>query len=190
MKILGALLAGGQSSRFGSDKAFAMWNEKHLIDYAIEFLQNQCDEFIICGRCYQDFNFVMDRPDGQGPLGGLNAALFHANANNYDAVMSYPCDAIHNDTIQRGDKVNKDQGCREQSWFMSKPIPQFLAIQPVIGFWPVQLSQSLDQWLKDQNRRSMMAWIEYCGAKAIDTNMVIENINELSDLEKLQERLS
>ena len=43
MKLLGAILAGGRSSRFGSDKAFALLNGKPLIDHVIAALAAQTD---------------------------------------------------------------------------------------------------------------------------------------------------
>ena len=38
MSRLGAVIAGGRSSRFGSDKAMALWQGRPLIDHAIDRL--------------------------------------------------------------------------------------------------------------------------------------------------------
>jgi molybdopterin-guanine dinucleotide biosynthesis protein A len=37
-KILGVVLAGGLSTRFGSDKAQALWRGRSLLDHALDAL--------------------------------------------------------------------------------------------------------------------------------------------------------
>src|SRR2546423_14953878 len=93
MRVLGAVLAGGRSSRFGSDKAAALIDGRPMLDWVIEALAPQVDEILICGREAPGRICVADRPRTDlGPLGGLNAALQHAAANGFDAVLSAPCD--------------------------------------------------------------------------------------------------
>ena len=43
MKVAGCILAGGRSSRFGSDKALIEWKGKTLLAHAIERLRPQVD---------------------------------------------------------------------------------------------------------------------------------------------------
>ncbi len=185
MKILGALLAGGKSKRFGSDKAFARYKNQYLIDHAIELLQPQCDAILICGRTYKNYASVQDDPMEQGPLGGINAALKYAIKQDFDAIISFPCDTIsRNDVAIAEDNIVEPVKIR--SWFVDA-YPAYLADQPVIGYWPCTLSRILNSWLQTQKRRSMIAWAEYSGAKAIesadlagDTQLI--NINKTEDL--------
>jgi molybdopterin-guanine dinucleotide biosynthesis protein A len=77
--ILGAVLAGGQSSRFGSDKALAELDGRTLLARAVEALQAQCDAVVVVGREDAPVPTLPDRPrPGMGPLGGIAAALHHA----------------------------------------------------------------------------------------------------------------
>ena len=46
-KVTGIILAGGKSSRFGSNKALAVLHGKALISYSLEALQPLCDQMII-----------------------------------------------------------------------------------------------------------------------------------------------
>src|SRR5579872_4815856 len=93
MRILGAVLAGGRSSRFGSDKAAALIDGRPMLEWVIDALAPQVDDVIICGRASPGRISVAYRPRPDlGPLGGLNAALHHAAANGFDAVLSVPCD--------------------------------------------------------------------------------------------------
>ena len=93
MSVLGVVLAGGQSTRFGSDKALAEWRGQTLLDRAVATLAQQCDAVIVAGRAEAPAPIVPDRPrPGMGPLAGLNGALHHALAHGYDAVLSVPVD--------------------------------------------------------------------------------------------------
>ena len=76
MKILGAILAGGQSRRFGSDKAVATWHGKALLDHVADALRPSCAQLIVVGRTWPGLETIADYPaPGLGPLGGLAGAL-------------------------------------------------------------------------------------------------------------------
>src|SRR3546814_13961187 len=76
MRLLGAVLAGGRSSRFGSDKALAMLDGRTLLDHAAAALGAHVETVVICGRHVPGMTGLADRPAADmGPLGGLNAAL-------------------------------------------------------------------------------------------------------------------
>ena len=47
---LGAVLAGGQSSRFGSDKALAVLYGQTLLTRAVATLAQWCDTVVVVGR--------------------------------------------------------------------------------------------------------------------------------------------
>lgn len=184
MKILGALLAGGESRRFGSDKALAKWDGRYLIDHTIALLEHQCDHIVICGRQYGQQDFIMDDPVNAGPLGAINAALKYADKHDYDAVISFPCDTILGDTIlgdiiRSGDEADLD---KPPAWFEYHDYPQYMASQPVIGYWPKTMAAALQQWLACQDRRAVMAWVQHCGAMPIDNAVRFHNINRPSDM--------
>ncbi|MCA1196424.1 NTP transferase domain-containing protein [Sphingomonas sp. R647] len=81
MRLLGALIAGGASRRFGSDKALATIGGVSLIDHPRGVLEAQVDDLVLCGRPSNRMRWISDRPaPGLGPLGGLNAALADARA--------------------------------------------------------------------------------------------------------------
>ena len=92
-RVLGAVLAGGRSRRFGSDKAAALLDGRPLLDHVVEALAPQVDAVVVCGRRHASLPSLVDRlgPD-LGPLGGLNAALHHAAAHGFELVLTAGCD--------------------------------------------------------------------------------------------------
>lgn len=172
--ILGVVLAGGRSSRFGKDKAMALLHGKRLIDHAIERLLPQCSEIAISGRNYEKFGRVDDLPSaGLGPLAALNGALAMGKCRGFSRVLTVACDNIDlpDDLVhQLGDGNAIVQN------------------QPVIGIWECQLSQRLDEWLSDTGKsRSMMAWVDEVGASVIRLSKPVANINWPDDLKQHQE---
>ena len=77
-----AILAGGKSSRFGSNKIFYLIDEKPMIDKIIETGTKLCDEIILAGDYdYSQFSVknkivsVRDEQKNIGPIGGIYSAL-------------------------------------------------------------------------------------------------------------------
>ena len=170
--ILGAVLAGGRSSRFGSDKAAALLDGRTLLDRVIDALRPQVDALVICGREHAGLTSVPDRPGPDlGPLGGLNAALHHAAAHGFEAVVTVPCDTpfLPDDLVER---LRTAEGA---AYAMSIP---------VIGWWPSTLAGRLDDHLATGPDRSVRRWAAAVGAEAIEIGPLanINNVTELSEL--------
>jgi molybdopterin-guanine dinucleotide biosynthesis protein A len=169
MRLLGAVLAGGRSSRFGSDKALAMWAGQTLLEHALASLAPHVDTIVICGR----EGGLADRPaPDMGPLGGLNAALHHALSEGYDAVLTTGCDIpVYPEGLAKA-LIGEDAA--------------ILKGQPLAGFWPCALAPELDAHLTEENNRSIYGWLERIGARIIERpEFVLPNINRPEDLERL-----
>jgi molybdopterin-guanine dinucleotide biosynthesis protein A len=168
IKTLGAILAGGQARRFGSDKAYALYSGKRLIDCAAAALDAQCDRVIICGREEPGFTCIPDLPAADlGPLGGLNAALLHAAQEGYSHVLSAGVDApnLPHDLAQtlRGEGAAIVQS------------------QPVVGLWPAALAQELSAFLSGGGR-ALYGFAESVGARRIAFDPPLMNVNKPGDL--------
>jgi len=171
--ILGAILAGGQSQRFGSDKAVALLEGRALIDHVADALAPHVDRVIVCGRAHGDLDFLPDHPHADlGPLGGLNAALRYADANSFDRVVTLPCDTplIAVDLMPA---------------LLRERAPAILAECPVIGVWPAKLATELDLWLATSDDRSIRAWACSVGAEQL-TIPAPANVNRATDLDRLR----
>lgn len=173
MRLLGAILAGGQSRRFGSDKALALLDGKPLIEHVAAALGAQVDALIVCGREWGSLAWVPDRPAADmGPLGGINAAIRHAANHGFDAVVTSGCDlpGLPADLATR-------LGMRGD--------PAYVGSLPVLGFWPAGLADALDRHLASARDRSVRGWARAAGAVAIELPDPIANINTPVDLAEL-----
>lgn len=171
-RLLGALIAGGRSSRFGSDKALALWHGKPLIEHAAEALRPHVDAVIICGRAHGRLTVVADRPGpNMGPLGGLSGALHHARLYGYDAVLTIGCD-----TPLLPDELAEQ--------LLAEPGPSCVWNLPVIGHWPTDLLDRLDAFLARDQKHAVRGWAIEVEARRIDYPD-LPNVNEPADLDRL-----
>ena len=92
MSLLGAILAGGGSRRFGSPKTLARLHGTPLWKVAAGRLREVCDDVVAIvnhpgvSRAVE-LETLPDRLRLMGPLGGIDAALDRALRDGYTAVM-------------------------------------------------------------------------------------------------------
>src|SRR3546814_9961801 len=110
VKTLGAVLAGGLSSRFGSDKALAMLGGRTLLDHAQAALRPHCDALIVVGRGEGLADWP--QPD-MGPLGGVAGALRHAASEGFDQLLTAPVDCLRlpPDLDRKSTRLNSSHSC-------------------------------------------------------------------------------
>jgi molybdopterin-guanine dinucleotide biosynthesis protein A len=172
-RILGAVLAGGRSRRFGSDKALALFQGRPLIAHSIDTLQRRCARVVVCGRESDDLASLADRPrSDMGPLGGLNAALRHALDGGYDGVLTTGCDMPFLPDIMMAE--------------LTRDGAAIVRDQHLVGYWPSQLADALDAHLDRSEDRSIRRWIAIIAPRAVDApDGLLPNINTPADLDRL-----
>ena len=97
MKVAGVLLAGGQSRRFKSPKAFAVRRGKYFYEWTYQALEAVSEHIVIVAhndlvnRFPTDRDVITDhqRYAGKGPLAGMYTAMQHIVADRYIVL---PCD--------------------------------------------------------------------------------------------------
>lgn len=166
MRTLGAVLAGGRSSRFGSDKAQATLGGRTLLDHAAASLGAHCDAVIVVGR-----GQIADWPRADmGPLGGIAGALTHAAKRGYGQLLTAPVDCVRLPDDLRA---------------LLEPAPAFLETQPVIGLWPVAALDVLRAMLEDAGNLAVKAFARRIAARAVASDFVPPNVNSPADLDRL-----
>ncbi len=168
MNILGAILAGGQSRRFGADKAEALFEGKPLLEHVADALAPQVGALVVVGREWTGFRSVPDYPSpALGPLGGLAGALICARDSGFDSVLSTGCDLIG---IPRDLAQQLGHG------------PAIIDAQPLLGLWPIATASALTAWLADDRNRSVYSFAEHIGARRVQLFPPVRNVNRLQDL--------
>ena len=177
LNILGAIIAGGRSRRFGSDKAVALFGGVRLIEHVIAGIAPQVQSLVLCGRSTPGYRCLTDRPrEGLGPLGGLAAALYYARGQGFDGVLTSACDT----PLIPPDLADHLAG-RESAIVMD---------QPLLGYWPSSLAVDLDEFLSCGYGRAMKDWALWTGARRVHLNSAIPNINTMSDLANLSSAMA
>lgn len=172
MTRLGVVLAGGRSTRFGTDKAEAIYAGLPLIDHAITALRPLVDSLVIAGRDWPGFLRIPDQPGpGLGPLGGLLAGLEHAAASGFTEILTCSCDSI---------------GLLPAHVAALSPAPAILEAMPVIGLWPAALAAPLRAWLAQETRHSVYAFATHVEARRVLVDNPPANINRPEDLASLE----
>ena len=173
--ILGAVLAGGQSTRFGSDKAMAELAGHTLLARAVDLLSGWCEHVVVVGRETAPAPTLPDWPHaGMGPLGGIAAALHHALDEGYEAVLTIGVDS---------------PDLPEELPNLLSPGPAYLTAQPVVGLWPAAAAAAvIEQILEGTGKHSMLAFAEALGARGITLAAAPANINSPADLAALEQR--
>lgn len=86
MNCTGIVLAGGRSSRFGSNKAIYDFQGKTMLKHSIDLLQPFCDKIIISGNKqeYSLYNYpcIPDKYGEIGPIGGIISCLEESQFEN------------------------------------------------------------------------------------------------------------
>lgn len=170
--ILGAIIAGGQSTRFGSDKAMARLDGRPLIEHVAQKLGAQSAELVVVGHAYDGLRDIDDAPaPGMGPLGGIAAALIEARRLGYSAVLTAPCDAVGlpDDLPQR-----------------LYPPSAYVESLPVIGLWSTSAADQALAMLSGTGSHAMKAFVTRISARPVKLPREPANINTTADLERVE----
>ncbi len=92
--ILGVILAGGASRRFGSDKALARLAGMPLIEHVARRAKPQVGLLAVSGAASAPLGLpvIADREKGAGPLSGIVSSLAWAEANGFTLLATFACD--------------------------------------------------------------------------------------------------
>ncbi len=194
--ILGTVLAGGKSQRFGEDKSQVNLANKLLIDYILSEIIDEFNEVLIVSNNSIKFNKfekitnIEDYKKGLGPLGGVLSAMkwIKTNKREYQWIATFPVDTpffkkeILKDFIQ---KINLEES---DLFFIKSNNTR----HNIFGLWSIKLLDKLEKDL-DKGERKVELWANNIGVKIINmefsNNDPFFNINTKEDLEKAKELL-
>ena len=195
--ILGIILAGGKSSRFGEDKSIAKLGDKTLLDHTINKIEKEFAEILVISN-NKEFNFknnkihvVEDCIEGQlGPLVGILTAMKWVikNKKNYKWIASFPCDTPFFDIKLISELKIKVKETSKKLIFLNSNKKR----HNIFGLWSIDLIEILEKDIKNSFRKVEL-WADKIGYENININEEkfdkFLNINTKKDLEKAKENL-
>ena len=195
--ILGIILAGGKSSRFGEDKSTAKLGDKTLLDHTVNKIENEFNEILVISN-NKEFNFknnkihvVEDCIEGQlGPLVGILTAMkwVKKNNKNYKWIASFPCDTPFFDMKFISELKIKIKETSKKLIFLNSDKKR----HNIFGLWSVDLIETLEEDIKN-GLRKVEIWADKIGYENININTkefdMFLNINTKEDLKKAKENI-
>jgi len=195
--IIGIILAGGKSSRFGKDKTSIRLGNKTLLEHTIDKIEKEFSEVLIISN-NKNYNFknkkiytVKDCIEGQlGPLVGILTAMkwVKENKKNYRWIASFPCDTPFFDTKLISKLKLKTKKTSKKLIFLNSDKKR----HNIFGLWSMDLIETLEKDIKN-NFRKVEIWADKVGYESININVEkfdkFLNINTREDFEKAKENI-
>ena len=194
--ILGVVLAGGKSQRFGEDKCQVKLGDKLLIDYILSEIIDEFKEVLLISNNKIKYNnsnkisLVEDLKRGLGPLGGILTAMKWIKQNNrsYKWISTFPSDTPFFKKKILNNFLEEIKSYEGKLFFINSNDTR----HNIFGLWSIDLLESLEKDL-DNGERKVEMWANKIGVKSI--NMKFENkdpffnINTKEDFIKAEEYL-
>ncbi len=198
MKIVGVILAGGQSTRMGGgDKSLLDLGDKPLLAHVIERLSPQVESLAINANGdptrFDMFALpvVADSIDGfAGPLAGVLAGLDWAAGKGADYIATAAADTPffpENLVATMQTKLTPDTPL---AMAMTPDPDRKFARHPTFGLWPVILREDLRTALQNDIRK-VIQWTEPHGCAKVMFNEInaFFNVNTPDDMIKAEKML-
>ena len=187
--ILGVVLAGGKSQRFGQDKSQVKLQDKLLIDYVLNEIIDEYNEILIIAN--ESINFMKskkisitkDFKNGLGPLGGVLTAMkwIKEKNKNYKWISTFPTDTPFF-TKKELKFFYENINIHESKLFFIKTKN---TRHNIFGLWSLDLMEKLeDDLLKGE--RKVEVWADSIGVNIVNIDYKepdpFFNINTKEDL--------
>ena len=195
--ILGVVLAGGKSQRFGQDKSQVKLQNKLLIDYILEEIVDEFKETLIIANkpikfmSSEKITVIKDFKSGLGPLGGVLTAMkwIKENDKRYQWISTFPSDTPFF-TKKELKKFYENIEIKKNKLFFIKSNK---TRHNIFGLWSLDLIDQLELDLL-KGERKVELWANRIGVSSI--NIEYENtdpflnINTNEDLKKAEKLLN
>ena len=195
--ILGIVLAGGRSQRFGEDKSQVKLDGKILIDHILNEINDEFKEILIVSNNQIKFkhsdniSMIGDLKKDQGPLGGILSAMkwIKEKKKDYKWISTFPVDTpfFKKEILQN---FLHEINFEESNLFFIKSNN---TRHNIFGIWSIDLMEKLEEDL-NKGERKVELWANSVGVKVINMEFINEdpffNINTKDDLEKAKEKIN
>ena len=172
--IIGVVLEGGKSKRFGQDKSSIKLGDKTLLEHTLSKLEKNFLEILIVtnnrspGKYKKNIFVIQDCIKGHlGPLVGVLSAMewIKNNKKNYNWVATFPCDT----PFFNEDLINKIKNCPKNSTKKLFFLKSGNRRHNIFGLWSLDLKDALYKDLKNGHRK-VEEWADKIGPEIIEIN--------------------
>ena len=174
--ILGVVLDGGRSKRFGQNKSMVKLGNKTLLEHILYKIKSKFSKIIIVSNenKIKDFTVIKDCIEGQlGPLVGVLSAMKWIKKNNYSHnwIATFPCDTpfFNISIIDKFIEVSK----------LNDGLLYFVKSEEkrhnIFGLWSIKLIETLEEDITKNDYRKVEKWADKIGVKTI--NVSYDNID-------------
>ena len=189
--ILGVVLAGGKSQRFGQDKSQVKLQNKLLINYILEEIVDEFKEILIIANKQikfmqsQNISVIKDFKSGVGPLGGVLTAMKWIKKNNkhYQWISTFPSDTPFFTKKELKYFYKKIEINESKLFFIKSKNKR----HNIFGLWSVSLIEKLEADIM-KGERKVEIWADSIGVKTVNIDYKkpdpFFNINTKEDLDK------
>ena len=148
--ILGVILAGGKSSRFGSNKSLSKLANYKLIEHVINKIDAYFSEILVVSNDNslkiknQKIQIIKDCIKGHlGPLVGVLSAIKYANSfkNKYKWIVTFPCDTPFFNKMIIEKMIEKSISAKEKIYLVKDKKQR----HNIFGLWSTSL-ESISFW--------------------------------------------
>ena len=190
-KILGVVLAGGKSQRFGQDKSQVKLQGKILIDYILSEIVDEFNETLIVTNNPISFMssdkifLTKDFKNGLGPLGGVFTAMkwIKENDKKYNWISTFPTDTPFFTKKELKNFYENIKIDDSKLFFIKSKKTR----HNIFGLWSIDLMDQLESDLL-KGERKVELWANSVGVSTINIEYKkidpFFNINTKEDLEK------
>jgi len=195
--ILGVVLAGGKSQRFGQDKSQVKLHDKLLINYILSEIIDVFQETLIIANNSIDYmqsdkiSITKDFKSNLGPLGGVLTAMKWIKKNNksYKWISTFPSDTpffTKKELNYFYENIKKNDS---KLFFIKNKDTR----HNIFGLWSLDLINQLEKDLL-KGERKVEVWANSIGVNTVNVEYKkpdpFFNINTKEDLKKAKEMIN
>lgn len=197
--LLGAILAGGKSRRFGSPKAQALVDGASMIERVRNALQGVLPDPVLIAdpaaeHLPRDLPVHGDLRPGLGPVGGIHTALHLARERERTGAVCVACDMpflssdLLRGLIARAERSAADVVASERS--------TGVGFEPLCAYYSVSCLSDIERFI-DSGGRSLMGLLESLQVEPLpledlrrwgDPGFLLFNVNTPGDHRRAQSR--
>ena len=189
--ILGVVLAGGKSQRFGQDKSQVKLQNKLLIDYILKEIVDEFEETLIIANepikfmQSKNISVTKDFKSGLGPLGGVLTAMkwIKKNHKKYQWISTFPSDTPFFTKKELKYFYKKIKINESKLFFIKSEETR----HNIFGLWSLELMDQLENDIM-RGERKVEVWANSIGVNTVNIDYKkpdpFFNINTKEDLDE------